>query len=650
MATQQPPPFQPRGAIFGADPNARTAAGLTPLEAGLNAGTAPTLPGNYRTSGLPNPGAAAFDSSQPVTRGAGGAGASGMQYPGNNYTTPGYSEQAFMQTQDLLLNDPWQQQMQQQYQMTQNPTQGEAFMNSQLGSLSGPGQGNQYWNQVQGQFSDPFAGEQFARQATQQFGATGQANAFNSQLQSQYGDFVNFQGPQNAQGALGRSQAELGGGTAAESNMAGIAGQYGAIGQYQGGNNALGQYQQNAASGPLAGQQFYDQVAGSYGELGQYGGPNRAASQYEQTQQAFGDLPIAEFDPFFDRAIQLGTQIYNQDAAGRGVYGSSEALSGVGNIVTDLNAQRALHSFDAEMRRAQEQRARQQLLGEQARMGDLSGLDAFNANLAGLNTFGNLALGAGNQTLAQQDMLGRQARDADRTGLEAFDANLQGAQTFANINRDMGQLQLDRNRLLGDLAGQADRTALDSQGLRIQGANTLAGAAAAADAADLGRFNARTGAMLDADRMGLDRMNSGMSNALALDANQRANFDSQMQAANNAAQLGLDRNRLGADIASQGSSQDLQRLLGYNQVAQGAEGQRLGRLGQGDALMLGSQNQIQGLLAGAQEALMSGDRAEFENYFNTQMAPALEAAGWTKDQIASLSQDLQAGTRFSTMG
>jgi len=141
-----------------------------------------------------------------------------------------------------------------------------------------------------------------------------------------------------------------------------------------------------------------------------------------------------------------------------------------------------------------------------------------------------------------------------------------------------------------------------------------------------------------------------MSNALALDANQRANFDSQMQAANNAAQLGLDRNRLGADIASQGSSQDLQRLLGYNQVAQGAEGQRLGRLGQGDALMLGSQNQIQGLLAGAQEALMSGDRAEFENYFNTQMAPALEAAGWTKDQIASLSQDLQAGTRFSTMG
>src|SRR5690606_9123209 len=299
-----------------------------------------------------------------------------FQDPGNNMVNPGYTEQAFGALQNRLMEDPSAGLLQDQYGQTQSASAGENFMNQNLGTLQGPGQGEQYWNQVQGQFMDPFSGEQFAREQAQALSPSGAAGAFNAQAQGQYDQFTGFSGAGNAQGQYGQSAASLAGGTAGEQGMGQIAGQYGQIGQYQGGNNALGQYQQNAGSGPMAGQTFYDQVGGSYNDVGRYTDQNRAGGQYEQTQGAFGDLPIAEFDPFYDRARQLATQDYNRQSAARGVYGSSEALSGIGNVITDIEAQRANRSFDAEMARAQEQRARQQLLGEQARMGDLSSLGA----------------------------------------------------------------------------------------------------------------------------------------------------------------------------------------------------------------------------------------------------------------------------------
>ncbi len=610
----------------------------------MNTASAPQLPyaaptpGAYAPEMFQNGGAGPAPQGQPTT------------LPGNNYTNPGLGEQAFNYSQNLLLNDPWQQQMKDQYSQTQAPSQGEQFMNSQLGSLSGPGQGDQYWNSQQGAFNSPFAGEQFARQATQQFSPTGQANTFNAQAQQQFGNFVGFQGPGNAQGALNQSQGELGGGTQAESNMGSIAGGYDQNGTYQGGNNSLGQYQQNASSGPMAAQSFYDQNANQLGTKGTYSDQNRSASQYEQTQGAFGDMPIAEFDPFYDRAVQLGTQNYNRDAAGRGVYGSSEALSGVGNVVTDLRAQQARDSFDAEMRRTQEQRARQELLGQQAQMGDQSSLAAFGANLQGLNTFGNLANQAGNQTLQQQNMLGNQARAADQTGLDAFNSNLAGAATYSNINNQMGQLQLDRNQLLGSLAGQADQSAQADQGLRISGMNSLAGAAQAADAADTNRYQATTSAMNAADRTGLDRLNSGMTNSLAVDANQRANFDSQNQAANQAARLGMDRTQLGANIANQGSANDLARVNSFNTAAQGAESSRQGRLGAGDNLAMGYTKAVEGAMTGAQEAAASGDQAAYDNYVQQTLIPQLEAAGRSKEEAEAIARDIGEAAGLVTYG
>lgn len=571
-----------------------------------------------------------------------------IQNPGNNLTNPGYDEQAFLHTQNRYLEDPAAGMLQDQYKNLQSPTQGEQFMNQNLGTLMGPGQGDQYWNQVQGQYMNPMAGEQFARQATQNFAAQGPASAFYNQSMGQYDQFTGYSGPQNTQGQYGQSAASLAGGTAGERGLGQLAGQYGSIGQYQGGNQAMGQYQQNAASGPLAAQQFYNQVGGSYGDIGRYGDPNLAAGQYAQTQQAFGDLPIANFDPFYDRARQLGVQDYNRQAAGRGVYGSSEALSGVGNVITDIEAQRANRSFDAEMQRAQEQRARQELLGNQARMGDLSSLAAFGANLSGLETFGNLANNAGNQTLGQQTMLGNQARAADQTALDAFNSNLRGVDTFANVNNMAGNLELGRNELLGNMANAADSQALGAQQANIAGLNAFGNIASSADSAETNRYNATTSAMNNADRTALDRMNSGADIAFRSDDTRRANFDSSMGAANNAARLGMDRTRTSADIANTLSSNDLSRLDSFNRAASGAEGSRQARQQSAINAISGYSQQVQGAISAAMQGFVEGGQGDWENYVTSELAPKLQAMGLDEKEIDRLTETL--GSVMSAMG
>lgn len=566
-----------------------------------------------------------------------------IQSPGNNFTNPGYTEQGFEYIQNRLLNDPAQGYLQNAANSLSNPTAGENWLNQNLGTLNGPGSGDQYWNQVSGQFQSPFAGEQFARLATQNFNAQGPASAFYNQSMGDYGRLTNYSGPQNAQGQYGQSSAELAGGTAGEQGLGQLAGQYGNIGQYQGGNNALGQYQSNAAYGPMAAQSFYDQVGGQYGQLGQYSDPNLAAQQYAATQQSFGALPTADSaDPYYDRAVQLGTQSYNRQAAGRGVYGSSEALSGVGNMVADLNAQRAQNQFGNEMAIAQENRARQELLGNQARMGDLSGQGAFGLNLQGLQTFGNLANQAGNQTLAQQTMLGNQARSADQTGLDAFNANLQGVNTFANVNNMLGNQQLQRNELLGNMANQADSQALGAQNANIAGMNAFGNIAQAADAAETNRYQATTNAMNQADRTGLDRLSTGANIAFESDANRRNNFTAQAGAAAQAAGLGMDRTRLGADIMNTASQNDMSRLNNFMGAAGQAEGDRQARQAATVAATQGYSQQVQNAISSALQNFQGGSQADWENVVQTQIAPALQAMGYDQQQIAQLTSTLNS--------
>jgi hypothetical protein len=350
-------------------------------------------------------------------------------------------------------------------------------------------------------------------------------------------------------------------------------------------------------------------------------------------------MPIANFDPFYDRARQLGVQSYNQGAAGRGVYGSSEALSGVGNVITDIEAQRANRSFDAEMQRAQEQRARQELLGNQARMGDLSSLAAFGANLSGVETFGNLANNAGNQTLGQQTMLGNQARAADQTSLDAFNGNINAATAFGNINNQLATQELGRNELLGNMANNADSQALGAQNANIQGLQAFGNIASNADSAEARRYESSTTAMNNADRTGLDRMNSGVTNALAVDTGNRQDFDSEATAANNAANIRNNRLQTAANIADMGSDNDLNRLDSFNDNAGSAEGQRQSRLLTTIQQTRNYSNDVMGALTRGFESAASGEYKSFEDWFNAEMASSQQAAGLDQQDKEAFRQD-----------
>jgi hypothetical protein len=467
--------------------------------------------------------------------------------PGENINTPGYGQQAFEHTQNMLLNDPNAAQYQDLYQQTQQQNQGEQFINQNLGSLSGPGQGNQYWNQQQDFYTNPGAGTNYVQNATGNFSPTGAASAFNDQAQGSFGAFTQWGGAGNTQGQYGQSAGELAGGTQAEGNLAAIAGGY-----------------------------------------QQYGGPNLAAGQYSQTQAAFGDLPIAEFDPFFDRARQLATQDYNRQAAGRGVYGSSEALSGVGNVITDIEAQRALRSFDAEMQRAQEQRARQQLLGEQARAGDQS-------------------------------------------SIEGYQASTEAAQTYGNINRDMGQLQLDRNELLGDMAFNADTVAQQAQDSNIRGMDVLGGIANNADRAETDRYEASTRAMLDADRLELDRRNAGADIAFRSDDADRADYIAETNAAQASSNAANDRLRAGREILDSSSGNDLQRVEAFNRWAQSAEGQRMARQLAQLNITQEQQRTLLDFLQRMDDRTIGGDQARSEDEILAELAPVMEEMGMAKE-------------------
>lgn len=303
---------------------------------------------------------------------------------------------------------------------------------------------------------------------------------------------------------------------------------------------------------------FNDQAQGQYGQFTGFTGPGNTQGQYGATQASFGALPTPDSaDPFYDRAIQLGTQAYNQGAAGRGVYGSSEALSGVGNVITDLNAKRAQTAFDNSMGIAQENRMRQQLLGEQANMADTQALGAQNSNISGLNALG----------------------------------------TAANN----------------------------------------------ADSAESRRYESTTQAMNNADKTSLDRLTSGADIANMSDANRRGDYTASMGAAANAANTDTSRLTAASGIASTGSNNDLARLNAFEATAQGAEGQRQTRAqSQLDAVMK-RDSKMADLISGAQKALMDGDQQAFEDKFNTEIAPALQAAGYSQQEIDNLRDAAMRG-------
>lgn len=477
--------------------------------------------------------------------------------PTSDMTNPGVGEQAFNATQNRLQQDPYADQTQALSQQSNTPTAGENYQNQNLGTLDGPGQGDQYWNQVSGQFNTPGAGENFAQSSTAAMSPQGPASAFYNQAMGDYGNFTGYSGPQASQG----------------------------------------QYQQNAASGPTSGQQFYNQVQGNYGTTGTYSDPNLAAGQYNQTQQAFGALPIAQLDPFYNRAEQLGVQNYNNDAASRGVYGSSQALSGVGNVVSNMEAQRAKDSFDAQMQIEQANQGRQTILGNQARAGDLSSLSAFGANLSGVETFGNLANAAGQQTINQQTMLGNQANNVDQNAQAAQNSNLAGVSAF------------------GNLANSADTT----QATRYADTNT---------------------AMNNAENTAISRGTAGANISQGVDTGNRNDFTAGQNAANSAANMANARNQTTNAINNSGSTNDLNRLTATNNAAQGAGAQNQARLQSKVDAISSANRDLTNTIGSAMQDLQKGDQQAFDDAFNATIAPALQAAGMSQQEIDAYRQML----------
>ena len=184
-----------------------------------------------------------------------------------------------------------------------------------------------------------------------------------------------------------------------------------------------------AFQGPGQGEQFWNQVQGNFNKANQ-------------------DL-TPQFNAYYDQARNQAAGEANKQAASRGVYGSSQALNNVGNVIADVEGQRAKASTDFMFGNAANQR---QNLGQYADI-------AFGAQ------------GMGNN---------RQAMD-----LNALNSGYQAAGAAQNQRNNRIQGQFDntfrqQQALTGYMGGQYDQ--LLGQDANIYSQATGAGTAATAEA------------------------------------------------------------------------------------------------------------------------------------------------------------------------
>lgn len=111
----------------------------------------------------------------------------------------------------------------------------------------------------------------------------------------------------------------------------------------------------NTFGGPGSGEQFWNQIAGTFNQ--------KAGPQQQQ------------FDKYWDRATDKAVGSAESAAAARGSYGSSAQLNNVGNVIADMNANRARDQSQFSLQDSANQRAWTQTFGDLA----------FGANSEGLN-------------------------------------------------------------------------------------------------------------------------------------------------------------------------------------------------------------------------------------------------------------------------
>lgn len=187
---------------------------------------------------------------------------------------------------------------------------------------------------------------------------------------------------------------------------------------------------------PGQGQQFWNQVAGTFNTQGTYSGPNNSQQAFNSTNAAIPQSLVPTFNSYYDRAKETAVGDMNSQAAARGVYGSSQTLNNVGNVITDIEAQRANRLGDFSLADSENQRNWRGLAGQQASNADDSGINQFDADLRGIGTYGNMAFNAEgadyNRDTAGFDI-------ANSVGNSEMDRRMSGIETAMGL--ESGSLQ-----------------------------------------------------------------------------------------------------------------------------------------------------------------------------------------------------------------
>lgn len=182
--------------------------------------------------------------------------------------------------------------------------------------------------------------------------------------------------------------------------------------------------------------------------MGNLGGANPAAQAYQEFQQRRPDLASDPgLDPYYQNAQRKALEGINQNAAARGVYGSSAAMDMGNEAITNLRAEQANREADYNLQRMAEQR------GWEGLGGQLAGQQSAS-QLGWAQGMGNLGLGAEGMDLARQQGAGSLYGDAQQNALARMGLGY-------NMASDAQRLGLSR-------MGQGFGEAALGQGLRDQ--------------------------------------------------------------------------------------------------------------------------------------------------------------------------------------
>lgn len=220
-------------------------------------------------------------------------------------------------------------------------------------------------------------------------------------------------------------------------------------------------FDQNAESfgAPGAGDQHWQ---GNQGAVNKFSsgvqGPNNANTAFTGMQNAMPGSIQPTFDAFYDRSLDKGISRMNTEAASRGAYGSSAALTGVGGVISDIEAQRADRASDFAIADSANQRNWHTAASNAGRASDLTNMGMFDSGANAFTNMGNLAQGVSTEQLARDKFAAGIAQDAQTMEQDRL---MQGADlAFKESGENLSMLQGE-----GVAAGQASNEFGDRAGL-----------------------------------------------------------------------------------------------------------------------------------------------------------------------------------------